>query len=322
MRRPPCFISTGSVLIDLPLHVGRVPAPGGAVTATSSGPTVGGGYTVVSAVARQGVPAALAATLGTGPNSAQVRETMMSDGVELVVEELVGDIGTCTTLIEPSGRRTFVTTEGVEAEAQREDLDRLELIPGDWVYTTGYDLAHRTSRNVLAEWLLALPVGVSLVADLGPVESEIPGSIIDPLLRRTNLLTGNHLEITQLSARLGSQTAMREAAPDALIVRRTGVHGCILWPAHGDMIEVPGFARDVLDTTGAGDTHTGVLVAGLMDGLDVVAAARRANAAAAEAVSRLGPARSPRRDEIEALLALQPDPDAEILPDSPGVTHA
>ena len=133
MRRPPCFISTGSVLIDLPLHVGRVPAPGGAVTATSSGPTVGGGYTVVSAVARQGVPAALAATLGTGPNSAQVRETMMSDGVELVVEELVGDIGTCTTLIEPSGRRTFVTTEGVEAEAQREDLDRLELIPGDWV---------------------------------------------------------------------------------------------------------------------------------------------------------------------------------------------
>ena len=245
MRRPPCFISTGSVLIDLPLHVGRVPAPGGAVTATSSGPTVGGGYTVVSAVARQGVPAALAATLGTGPNSAQVRETMMSDGVELVVEELVGDIGTCTTLIEPSGRRTFVTTEGVEAEAQREDLDRLELIPGDWVYTTGYDLAHRTSRNVLAEWLLALPVGVSLVADLGPVESEIPGSIIDPLLRRTNLLTGNHLEITQLSARLGSQAAMREAAPDALIVRRTGVHGCILWPAHGDMIGVPAIRTPV-----------------------------------------------------------------------------
>ncbi|MFC2661025.1 MAG: ribokinase, partial [Actinomyces sp.] len=91
MRRPSCFIATGSVLIDLPLHVGRVPAPGGAVTATSSGPTVGGGH-------------ALAATLGTGPNSAQVREAMMLDGVELVVEELVGDIGTCTTLIEPSGR--------------------------------------------------------------------------------------------------------------------------------------------------------------------------------------------------------------------------
>ena len=239
MRRPPCFISTGSVLIDLPLHVGRVPAPGGAVTATSSGPAVGGGYTVVSAVARQGQPAALAATLGTGPNSAQVRETMMTDGVELVVEELVGDIGTCTTLIEPSGRRTFITTEGVEAEPQREDLDRLELIEGDWVYTTGYDLAHPTSRDVLAEWLLALPAHVGLAADLGPVEPDIPSSIINPLLRRVDLLTGNHLEITQLSARLGSPAAMREAAPEALIVRRTGVHGCVLWPASLAMFWTP-----------------------------------------------------------------------------------
>jgi len=121
--RPACFISTGSVLIDLPLRVDHIPAPGGAIT--------------VPAVARQGVPAALAATLGTGPNSAQVRESMQADGVELVVEELVGDIGTCITLIEPPGRRTFITTEGVEAEPQIEDLDRIELVPGDWIYATG-----------------------------------------------------------------------------------------------------------------------------------------------------------------------------------------
>lgn len=312
MRRPPCFVSTGSVLIDVPLHVGRIPAPGGAVTAVSSGPAVGGGYTVVSAVARQGVPAALAATLGTGPNSAQVRTAMMLDGVELVVEELVGDIGTCTTLIEPSGRRTFVTTEGVEAEPQLEDLDRLGLRKGDWVYATGYDLAHPSSRAVLTDWLLALPEGVSLAIDLGPVEPDIPCSLLDPLLRRVDLLTGNHLEITQLSARLGSPAAMREAAPGALIVRRTGVQGCVLWPVGGNMIEVPGFSRDVLDTTGAGDTHTGVLVVGLMDGLDIVTAARRANAAAAGTVSRLGPARSPRRDEIDAMLASD-----TITPDRP-----
>ena len=146
-RRPACFISTGSVLIDLPLHVDHVPVSGGAVTAVSSGPAVGGRYTVVSAVARQGLPAALAATLGTGPNSSQVRQAMMLDGVELVVEELVGDIGTCTTLIEPSGRRSFITTEGVEAEPQIEDLEHLELVGGDWVYATGYDLVQQRDRK-------------------------------------------------------------------------------------------------------------------------------------------------------------------------------
>lgn len=301
--RPACFISTGSVLIDLPLRVDHIPAPGGAITAVSSGPTVGGGYTVVSAVARQGVPAALAATLGTGPNSAQVRESMQADGVELVVEELVGDIGTCITLIEPPGRRTFITAEGVEAEPQIEDLDRIELVPGDWIYATGYDLAHPSSSAAISQWLLRLPEHVGLILDLGPVEAEIPDDLLRRLLERATLLTGNDLEINHLIQRLGGADELREATPRALIVRRTGVHGCVLWPAVGDRIEVPGFAREVLDTTGAGDTHTGVLVASLMDGMDVVTAARRANAAAAEAVSRLGPARAPRRDEIDAFLA-------------------
>ncbi|MFC2472794.1 MAG: ribokinase, partial [Actinomyces sp.] len=41
--RPACFISTGSILIDIPLHVSRVPTPGGAITGASSGPVVGGG---------------------------------------------------------------------------------------------------------------------------------------------------------------------------------------------------------------------------------------------------------------------------------------
>ena len=278
-RRPACFISTGSVLIDLPLHVDHVPVSGGAVTAVSSGPAVGGGYTVVSAVARQGLPAALAATLGTGPNSSQVRQAMMLDGVELVVEELVGDIGTCTTLIEPSGRRSFITTEGVEAEPQIEDLEHLELVGGDWVYATGYDLVHPSSSAVLSAWLLRLPQDVELIVDLGPVQAEMGDDLLRAVLARSTLLTGNHLEMTGLIERLGSPGALRSAAPRALIVRRTGVHGCELWTVEGDHIEVPGFARGVVDTTGAGDTHTGVLVAGLMDGLDVVTAARRANAA-------------------------------------------
>lgn len=316
MRRPACFISTGSVLIDLPLHVTRLPEPGGAVTATSSGPAVGGGYTVVSAVARQGVPAGLAATLGTGPNSVQVRDAMIRDGVELLVSELVGDIGTCTTLVDASGRRTFITTEGVESEPQLEDLERLELLEGDWVYATGYDLVHPSSKGLLLPWLLALPKGVGLVVDLGPVEAELCDEDLYPLLERTTLLTGNHLEITSLSARLGSPSRLRAAAPNALIVRRTGVHGCVLWPPGGDRYEVPGFALDVVDTTGAGDTHTGVLVSGLINGLDVLLAARRANAAAAEAVARVGPARSPRADEIDRLLS-QADDEGPWRDESP-----
>jgi carbohydrate kinase len=227
---------------------------------------------------------------------------MRLDQVELLVEELVGDIGTCTTLIEPSGRRTFVTTAGVEGEPQREDLESLELRPGDWVYTTGYDLAHYTSRGILAHWLLSIPDGVGLVIDLGPVQPDIPDQVLMPLLARATMLTGNDLEMGRLEDRLGGAQAIREACPRALIVRRTGAHGCVLHPVDGEPVEVAGFVRDVVDTTGAGDTHTGVLVAGLLDGLDVVEAARRANAAAAHAVACIGPAQAPLREEIDRFL--------------------
>jgi len=58
-----------------------------------------------------------------------------------------------------------------------------------------------------------------------------------------------------------------------------------------------------VDTTGAGDAHSGVFLAGLAAALPPDAAARRANAAAALVVTRPGPAVSPSRAELDAFLA-------------------
>jgi sugar/nucleoside kinase (ribokinase family) len=55
-----------------------------------------------------------------------------------------------------------------------------------------------------------------------------------------------------------------------------------------------------VDTTGAGDAHSGVFLAALAGGLSPARAARRANAAAALSVTRPGPATSPTRTELDA----------------------
>jgi len=57
-----------------------------------------------------------------------------------------------------------------------------------------------------------------------------------------------------------------------------------------------------VDSNGAGDAHAGVFIAGLAKGLKPAEAARRANAAAALAVTRWGPATSPGTAEVDALL--------------------
>ena len=89
---------------------------------------------------------------------------------------------------------------------------------------------------------------------------------------------------------------------DALLVVRDGPNGC--WVSRqGKSEPVPGFKVNAVDSNGAGDAHAGVFLAGLAKGLQPVHAARRANAAAALAVTRWGPATSPAAAEVDALLA-------------------
>jgi sugar/nucleoside kinase (ribokinase family) len=60
---------------------------------------------------------------------------------------------------------------------------------------------------------------------------------------------------------------------------------------------------EAVDTTGAGDCFNGVFVAGLVEGLEASAAARRAAAAAALSVTKPGAREGmPTRDELEAFL--------------------
>lgn len=58
----------------------------------------------------------------------------------------------------------------------------------------------------------------------------------------------------------------------------------------------------VTDTTGAGDTHTGVLIASLLKGYSVLQSARRANAAAALMISQREDNHAPRVEDIDQLL--------------------
>jgi len=85
---------------------------------------------------------------------------------------------------------------------------------------------------------------------------------------------------------------------------RTGPAGCLVGRAGAaDPVHVPGFHVDVLDTNGAGDTHTGTFIAALARGADALDAARTANAAAALSVTRRGPATAPSAAELARFLA-------------------
>ncbi|MBW3094958.1 hypothetical protein KIH75_06350 [Bifidobacterium sp. 64T4] len=118
-----------------------------------------------------------------------------------------------------------------------------------------------------------------------------------------------------IAERLAATADMRDAEVDASLVAwlrdrlqatvivRTGKDGAWLAvPAH-EPRHIAGFPVQAVDTNGAGDCHAGVLCARLCEGARLEDAVRYANAAAALAVTKRGPATCPGRDEVERLLA-------------------
>ena len=89
---------------------------------------------------------------------------------------------------------------------------------------------------------------------------------------------------------------------DAVAIVRDGPEGCAV-RVGSETHYVAGFPQVPVDTNGAGDTHTGALLAEVAAGTPWVEGCRRANAAAAIKVTRRGPESAPTATEVDAFLA-------------------
>lgn len=302
------FVSTHSVVLVLPMHVSRTPLRGASVHADAATSRPGGGFTTLSAVAAQGVPAAMASPLGTGPNSFTVRQQLVEAGVDVLTPELVGDIGVAIQLIERDGSMTSVVTAGVESEPSRVALDRIVLKPGDLIHIAASDLTNPHSAMVLAGWGAALPASVTLVVAVSSAVEQVPVESWHRLLGRADVVTMNVREAAALTSILATHeqgTSIRQLMrPEAALVRRTGIMGCeVQRERGGERVQIPAFEATVVDTAGVGDTHVATMCAELLKGKDIEEACLTADAAAAIAISHESALPVPTMAEIREVLA-------------------
>jgi sugar/nucleoside kinase (ribokinase family) len=300
------LLFAGEALVDVLMWVPSLPERGGDLLATSSGIAVGGGFNVMAAAARQGLPVRYAGGHGTGPWGDLVRSALTSEGIEILrPQDPRADTGFDIALVEPAGERTFVTSLGAESLPAPDGWDPVAAGPGDAVYVSGYGLVAPAGGPGLGAWAAALPASVLLFIDPGPLVAEIPPGIAGPVLGRTDWWSGNQREAALLTGAddpAGAARRLQDLMPRASIMVRTGARGCVL--AHdGQLTEIAAPRVDAVDTTGAGDAHAGVFLAALAAGLPPAAAAARANAAAAWSTTRTGPATAPSREELDAFLS-------------------
>jgi sugar/nucleoside kinase (ribokinase family) len=302
----PRVIHTAQALVDVVIEVPALPRRGGNVMAPPPRDYAGGAVNILLAAARQGAECVHAGATGTGPHGDLVRGALAAEGVTVsspVVPDL--DTGICVVMLEPTAERTFLTTQAAERVISVESLQTSQPEAGDLVCVSGYSLTG-TTRDPLLQWLAGLPRSVEVVLDPGAIFAELDDAIRQRMLAMTTVWTGNAEESEALTGAsdivVAAGKCVEHLPRGGVGIVRDGPQGCAVH-AGGETTDLEGYPQQAVDTNGAGDTHTGVLVACRAAGMPWVEAARRANAGGAIKVTRRGPATAPTTAEIDAFLA-------------------
>ncbi|RGE17615.1 PfkB family carbohydrate kinase [Leucobacter sp. wl10] len=306
--RAPRVLHTGQAIADIVLRIPALPSAGGDVLASATDITAGGGFNVMAAAARDGAPVTYLGAIGEGPFANIVTSALKTEGIEVPNPPVTGtDTGFSVAMVDDSTERTFVTSPGAETYVQLEHLTGTAVSAHDIVYVTGYSLLHEHNRASLLKWIPTLPAATTIIFDPSPLVHEIADEAWTLLQQRATIWTLNVREAALAATRFNAPAEDPRTLLDTLaghlhgrVILRDGNAGAYLSEHTPPLI--PGMRVRAVDTNGAGDAHTGVLAAALTRGDNLHDAVRRANIAAAFAVTRTGPATAPHRADIDRAL--------------------
>ncbi len=321
----PSILHLGQVVIDLSMNIDHLPERGGDIFARRTAIKVGGGYNVIQAARRMGAPIAYMGAIGTGPMADMARGALAALRVPAqgpVLDDC--DTGYSVAMIEPSGERTFVSARGAETHVPEGTYEGMDLVPGDVVYLSGYSFCHKdNTRSLVGFAHLHQGEGFPVLFDLGPMVADIALDALDAVNGLHPIWSLNEREGPILAQRLECRPETGNATEpesvcrslslrlDSPVVLRAGARGawyCQPKDARQSRY-IPTPQVHAIDTNGAGDAHSGVLCAGIFQGLPIEEALTLANCAGALSTTQPGPATCPGEQAIrKAAASLQERP--------------
>jgi len=300
------IVVIGSLNMDFVIEVDRLPMPGetilgrnfrtipggkGANQAYAAAKLAGGGATVrmVGRVGADSFGGALKSNLaGAGVD---VRGVHVTEGEAT---------GVACIQVDAAGQNSITVAAGANGA----------LMPGD---IGAFDDARcvLTQLEVPIETMLEGLNRARKAGAIGILDPAPARALTHEVLELVEIATPNETEACLLAgvapSRLNPSEAaaigqrIRESGAKAVIVK-LGEQGCVYCGAEGTFA-VPAFPVKAVDSTAAGDTFNAALAVALVEGREMRAAMRFANAAAAISVTRPGAQTSaPSRAEVEEML--------------------
>ncbi|GMA90292.1 ribokinase [Homoserinibacter gongjuensis] len=292
------IVVLGSANMDLVVRQPRLPEPGETMFGSSFTTVPGGkGLNQAIAAARVDGDVAFLGAVGGDAFGGELRETLAAAGVDTDAIALVErPTGTAHIAVLDGGENAIVVVPDANGvELPLDDVQRAAIRAARYLVVQ----FERPLPLVAAAVAFARSVGVTTVVTPAPV---LP--LPDGFLEQVDVLVPNAAEACALAGIDDEADAARalSALVGTVVVTR-GARGALVARAGDIVAEVAAHPVTPVDTTGAGDTFTGVLVARLAAGDAEAAALRAAAVAAALATTRAGASTSmPSWAEVESHL--------------------
>ncbi|MBM1555388.1 ribokinase [Sulfitobacter mediterraneus] len=270
----------GSINADNFYRVPHLPEPGETLAATGFDRGLGGKGANMSVAAARA--AARVMHIGAvGADGAWAKDRLLEYGVDtqhiFVVAPATGHANIC---VDPAGENSIVLYPGANHTITEQMIGAAlaEASPGDILLmqneTLGQQFAAETAQTL----------GLRVAYAAAPFDAEA----VAGLAHIADLLILNEVEAAQLLAATGQELSN---LPVDDVVVTLGGDGCKWVSNKGDITQTyAAYPADPVDTTGAGDTFTGYLLAGLDRGMDMADAIDLAMRAGALMVARHGTA--------------------------------
>lgn len=298
---PSSILVAGSANLDFVVRADHVPAAGETVLGRDFATFPGGkgANQAVAAARAGGVPTRMLLALGQDAAGQVLEDSLIQAGVALhvlrVADEATGSAFVC---LSDSAENAITVAPGANTKLAPPHLPALTGVTHLLMQLeTPLDSVTAYARQARA-------AGVRVVLNAAPAQA-----LPQDLLSQLDLLVVNEGELAAIAGPFSDPAEALARLHVPAVVVTLGAKGCVA-RVDGQLLRQGGFAVRALDTTGAGDTFCGALVAALHQGLAWPQALRRACAAAALACTRLGAqAGVPPADEVDALLrATAPEP--------------
>ena len=301
----PSIVVVGSSNTDMVVRVPHIPVPGETVLGGDFIVAAGGkGANQAVAAARLGATVFLVACLGEDTFGDNAIANFRREGIrtDYVVRYAEAPSGVALIFVGEEGENSIAVAPGANEHLSQAHLESAKkaIIESD-VMLLELEVPLTTVSRAIS---MACQAGVRVIlnpAPARPLSDELLAQvdIITPNESEASLLTG--VGVTDLPSAKEAARALLRAGVGTVVITM-GKRGALL-TRDDDMVLVPGFAVEAVDTTAAGDAFNGGLAWAWGRGMELDKAVRFANAVGALAVTKMGAQPSlPTFEEVKAFL--------------------